>query len=130
MILFQTNVVVPKHIIDQIGIELRHLLIKEMASRSLSAISDLNENIIHEVSDIMTTVVHAYASKLEKSCDGWSLTKEQAENIAYKLRKGLKIMAIKGFRKATGAGLADSKYFIEKFGLGEVAAVEFLAVFV
>ena len=81
----------------------------------------------------MQSTIQAYAAHSEKSCDGWRLDPHQAQTIASEMRKGRKIMAIKEFRGATGAGLRDAKEFIEKFGengTGDVAAMEFMNVFV
>lgn len=129
MILFQANVAVPAHIVEQIGSGIKQLLIKTLASRGLKD-DRFDELTIHEISMTMNDVVDAYAARQEKSCEGWTLTKDQAELVAFELRNDRKIMAIKQFRTATGAGLRDSKLFLDKFGLGNVGAIEFMAVFV
>lgn len=128
MILFQANVAVPKHIIDQIGQNIKSKLVHELALKLDEF--QMSEIDLMNVENTLNGVIWAVANAENKTCEGWSLSKEQANDIAHQLRQDRKIMAIKRFREATGAGLADSKYFIDKFGLGEVAAIEFLTVFV
>lgn len=127
MILFDTKVSVPKHIIMHIGDEIRKALFKDLESdpRYEMMFDDLQV-----ISNKMDNAIYAYASSQEKSCEGWALEKHQAEAVANELRLGRKIMAIKEFRAATGAGLRDSKLFLDKFPLNEIGAMELLAVFV
>ena len=127
MILFNANVSVPKHIIEQIGGEIQNLFLRDINSDSRYS---MMQDDIQVLNDKLSNAIYSFATSQEKSCEGWSLEKHQAERIANELRLDRKIMAIKEFRTATGAGLMDSKIFLDKFGLGEVAALEFLAVFV
>ena len=127
MILFNANISVPKHIIQQIGNEIKNTLMRDLHSdpRYSMLFDDLQV-----INDKLANAIYSFATSQEKSCEGWSLEKHQAEAVANELRKDRKIMAIKEFRTYTGAGLRDSKLFLDKFGLGEVGAMEFLAVFV
>ncbi len=127
MILFNANVSVPKHIIIAIGDEIRAILIRNLTNDPRYAM--MNDDI-QIINNKLENAIYSFAASQEKSCEGWKLEKYQAERVANELRSDRKIMAIKEFRTYTGAGLRDSKLFLDKFGLGEVAAMEFLAVFV
>ena len=127
MILFNANVSVPKHIIEKIGNEIKGLLIRDLQSDPRF---EMMQDDLQVISNKMENAIYSFATSQEKSCEGWSLEKHQAEAVANELRLDRKIMAIKEFRTYTGAGLRDSKLFLDKFGLGEVGAMEFLAVFV
>jgi hypothetical protein len=127
MILFNANVAVPKHIIEAIGNEIKNTLMRDLhGDPRFEMLQDDLRVIEHKLEN----AIFSFASSQEKSCEGWSLEKHQAEAVANELRLDRKIMAIKEFRTYTGAGLRDSKLFLDKFGMGEVGAMEFLAVFV
>ena len=125
MLLFETRVAVPKNVVYQIGMQVVDRLIEDLLKSSEFGVNDINL-IKHKAENAAL----AYANTQEKSCEGWSIEKDQAVMIADQLRRGLKIAAIKEFRAATGAGLRDAKLFLDKFEPNEVGAMEFMAVFV
>jgi ribosomal protein L7/L12 len=129
MISYQTTVSVPKHIIEKIGAQIRHLVTGQMSS-DMHQHDRWEQNDIGRVSSNIDQAVRAFANSEQKSCDGWSLTVAQAEVISFHLREERFIEAIKEFRSATGSGLAEAKYFMDKFGRGPAAAMEFLNTFV
>ena len=124
MILFNTTVSVPTDVIRQIGLEITQSAMREICSRNFT----MDDAALIEY--ILENAAFTVAAKSEKSCEGWTLEKRQAEVIANELRNGRKIMAIKEFRSATGADLRSAKLFLDKFGCSEIGATEFLAVFV
>lgn len=128
MIYFETRVSVPKHIVEKIGLEIR-----ERFMRGIYEETHLSSRDIGQIDEILQSVILKYSSNQEKSCDGYSLTKDDAEIIANEMKQNRKLMAVKEFRRATGAGLREAKSFLEKFGvqgIGETAAIEFLSVFI
>ena len=125
MILFETRVSVPENVVYQIGTNVVDYLINDLLQNSDFSVNDINL-IKHKAENAAL----AFAKSQSKSCDGWSLTKDQANMVAHELRRGLRIAAIKEFRAATGAGLRDAKEFLDKFQPNEVGAMEFLATFV
>lgn len=127
MILFNTNVSVPKHVIQQIGNEIKNTLMRDL---HIDPRFETLHDDLQVINDKLANAIYSFAISQEKSCEGWSLEKHQAERVANELRNNRKIMAIKEFRTYTGAGLRDSKLFLDKFGMGEIGAMEFLAVFV
>jgi ribosomal protein L7/L12 len=129
MISYQTTVSVPKHIIQKIGAQIRHLVTGQMLSERHQH-DRWEQNDIGHVSSIIDDAVKAFANTEQKSCDGWSLTVVQAEIIAFNLREERFVEAIKEFRSATGSGLREAKEFMDKFGRGTQAAMEFLNTFV
>lgn len=127
MILFDTKVSVPKHILLHIGEEIRHMF---MRSLEADPRFEMMRDDLQVINNKMENAITAFAISQEKSCEGWTLEKHQAERIANEIRNYRKIMAIKEFRAATGAGLKEAKYFLDKFEMNEIGAMEFLAVFV
>lgn len=129
MISYQTTVSVPKHIIEKIGAQIRHLVAGQMLQEMYQH-QIWNQHNIADVSSIINSAVTAFANTEQKSCDGWTLTAAQAKIIAFNLREERFIAAIKEFRSATGSGLREAKEFMDKFGRGPSAAMEFLNTFV
>ena len=125
MILFETRVAVPKNIIYQICMDMKDKVLNDLVQNSEFAAPD-----IMMIQTRMETVAAAIANSNEKSCEGWSLEKHQAEMCAAAIRNGQKILAIKEFRAATGAGLREAKLLMDKFEMNEIGAIEFMAVFV
>lgn len=127
MILFNANVSVPKHIIESIGNEIRNIFMRNLHGDPRF---EMMQDDLQVINTKLENAIYSFAASQEKSCEGWTLEKHQAEAVANEMRLGRKIMAIKEFRTYTGAGLRDSKLFLDKFGMNEVGAMEFLAVFV
>jgi len=128
MIYFETRVSVPEHIVAQIGYEIRHRFLDGLKQEMRIA-----PTIKFNIDEILLSAIREYASTQMKTCEGWSLTADQAKTIASEMRANRKIMAIKEFRAATGASLRETKAFLENFGedgVGEKAGLEFLDTFV
>ncbi len=125
MILFETRIAVPRNTVYQIGNSVVDKLVQELMQNSEFAANDIML-IKHKAEQAALAVANA----TEKSCEGWTLTQDQANLIASLLRRERRIEAIKEFRAATGAGLREAKDLIDKFRADEVGAMEFLATFI
>lgn len=129
MISFQTSVAVPSHIIDKIGVRIRELVVNEMLIAK-HRYEIWKQEDIWDIETLINNAVKTYANSEQKSCEGWTLNANTVEEIAEHLRQHRWIAAIKEFRSATGSGLAEAKYFLDKFGRGSTAAIEFKNTFV
>lgn len=129
MISFRTNVSVPKDVIEQIGEQIKNLVVVDMHTEARQW-NVWTPQEVERVKQLIGKAVVNYAFTEQKICDGWTLEREEAEIIAAHLRDYKLIYAIKAFRTATGAGLAESKYFLDKFGKGPFSAEEFLTAFI
>ncbi len=125
MILFQTSVRVPGGVVRRLGTELKYLLLNDITQNN-----DFSSKELHNIRKSMEKVVDEFSNSQKKSCDGWELDQSVAYTIADHLRRGKRINAIRDFRSATGAGLKESKDFLDRFGTGEIGSVEFIASFV
>jgi ribosomal protein L7/L12 len=127
-IMFQTYVAVPRDVIMEIGQGIRRFVVTEMVHQK-NTYDSYKEDDIKDIGLLIDGAVAAYADAGSKSFDGWNLGKEEAREVASKIRQGLKIMAIKEFRTHTGAGLKEAKEVIDNFTCDEQGALRFLAAF-
>jgi len=125
MITFDTTINVPPHTIREIGNSIRNRVIKEMEDLYLDYKQD--HVTLTAIDGILQHVVNSYASSHDKkSSEGWIIEESVVHDIATELLHHRKIMAIKRFRESTGAGLKESKHFIDKFGTGVNAHEDFI----
>lgn len=115
---------VPSSVVRKIGEDIKNLVVGDLAGMGIFNLDQLK--VIELTIDEKTRIM---ALNSAKSCEGWTLSAEQASDIAILLKDYRKIDAIKEFRAATGAGLKQAKYFIDKFGIGVEGFVNFRQAF-
>lgn len=126
MLIFQTHAAVPEHVVRQIGLEIKEIVVRNLIDDFQLADKDKD---IYRFTKVMDRAINAYAKAEKKSCEGYELDKKSAHTIAQFLRKGQKINAIKEFRFQTGTELKEAHKLINSFAASEVGAVEFLVTF-
>jgi len=131
MIFFDVKVSIPRHIVEQIGKRIKMSMLSEM--RLITHTYDhyrYRDRDIEDAERRIDRAIKAVANSDKKSCEGYILNKEQVCDISMELRNGHKIAAIEIFREHTGCGLREAKYIIDKFGTGDLSAMEFEGSFI
>ncbi len=108
--MFQTYQKVPARVIKAIGKDIKanlELRLRHLDQETQRAIAHDFDMAVDQVSD-----------ENSPSVDGYRLTDKQVAEVADCIRNGKPISGIKEFRYATGAGLSESKQFIDKFTKG------------
>lgn len=129
MLLFQTRVAVPSHMIEEIGNEIKDLVVKNMMLQQQSYKAFTKEEIA-VVDQLLQSSIQALVISNHKSCDGWRLDKDAALDIAHYMGHDERVRAVKRFREFTGAGLKEAVRLIDQFGCTEAGALEFLSAFI
>jgi len=120
--MYQSYQKVPGRVIKAIGEEIqRNFELRIRASRSTEEINDLLTNFELAIAQVST--------ENAPSVDGYKLCDQVVAEIGELLRQNKRIPAIKEFRMATGAGLREAKYFIDKFASGEEGFIQFTNAF-
>ncbi len=129
--IYSTHVAVPESTIHRICTDLMRNTLHECLEQDI----DLNERQLLLLGRKMNAVMDSMCRSNRMSVDGWHLSEEQVNEVTQELHSYRKIGAIKAFRKATGAGLRDSKHFIDSFchgprkESGPLPAIAFKATF-
>jgi ribosomal protein L7/L12 len=124
---FTTVVKVPTEVIEQIGLELRELMINEL--RKYQTLFNISNQKLHRIEETYTHVLLEYIKTQQAHCDGYHLTQSEIDDIAQSMDRGHRIAAVKKFREATRAGLTESKNFIMKFSVDYEGALAFKKAF-
>jgi len=129
--IYSTHVAVPESTIAKICDD----LIRNTLHECLGLDIELTDKQLYLISEKMHAVAASMVKVNRVSVDGWTLDDDQVNEITQSLHNGHKIAAIKAFRAATGAGLKESKYFIDSFCTGprkqacQLSGVTFRATF-
>jgi hypothetical protein len=116
---FNQTVKVPVDVINQMGQELINNTVHELLGEDLSLV----DSQVHLIKSKMEAILHSICHDNGIMVEGYVLDRQAVDRIAKELHNFRKIEAIKQFRAVTGAGLRESKDFIDKFGTGQRADV-------
>lgn len=129
--IYNTHVAVPESTIRDICTDLLRNTMNECSGEDM----DIDERQLTLLGHKMHEIIESMCRSNRISIDGWHLDNNQVHEIANELHNHRKIGAIKAFRTATGAGLKESKHFIDSFctgprhEAGPLSAVVFQASF-
>ena len=123
MFTFTTTLDVPSSIVNIIGQNIR----KNFKDLMLK---DNPDGEVYEIDMLLNKAIGICVNDSIKTCEGHSLMSEDVYEIANFIRFGMRVPAIKAFRKVTSTGMKQASDFIKSFEEGTDGAQSFINSFI